>query len=281
MLRINLSAVGLACVGLVLTWYILPPSHDRVWRDDYAVLPNVAPSADGIELTGVRDWSYDDDGMPTDMSWRTVTLDPGGVARVWFVVEPFGAWDAVAHTMLAFEFADGRAYVASVEARREVGETYRAAQGAVWPSYEYLVVWTTERDMYANTVLAAGDRLHLYPLSLPDGMAEGVLRAMLSLTAGVADRPRWYNTVTANCTSELARAMNAERPGTVPLDLAWVLPGYAAGFLYDEGWMPGARDFAEIEAASDATDAVREVYRDTPAERFSQALRRAWGGAGA
>ena len=103
MLRIILSAVGLACVGLVATWYILPPSHDRLWRDDYAVLPDVRTAGDAVEIAGVRDWSYDPvDGTPTETPWRTVSLRPDALVRVWFVVEPFTGSDAVAHTMLAF-----------------------------------------------------------------------------------------------------------------------------------------------------------------------------------
>ena len=282
MLRIILSAVALACVGFVLTWYILPPSHDRQWQDDYAVLPKVRTDRDAVEIAGVRDWSYDPaTGRPIETPWRTVSLRPDALDRVWFAVEPFTGSDAVAHTMLAFEFSDGRAVVASVEARREVGETYRPALAAVWPSYEYLVVWATERDMYANTVFAAEDRLFLYPLRLSDEMARGVFGAMVALTAEVREDPRWYNTAVANCTSVLARAMNDRRPGAVPLHVSWVLPGLAPEFLYDQGWLPDDLPFDALKAAAEAMDRVREVYPDAPAAEFPTRLRAAGSAIGA
>ena len=175
--------------------------------------------------------------------------------------------------MLSFEFSDGTALVASVEARREDGETYRALQGALLPSYEYAVIWATEADMYRNTVLSANGALSLYPLELSPEAARAVLTAMLELTAEVAERPRWYNTFFANCANVLARTMNRVSPDAVRLDIAWFLPGYAPRFLHGEGYIGPGDGFETVQAQGAFEETVRAVPLEIGDRAFSRALR--------
>ncbi|MGR3514868.1 MAG: lipoprotein N-acyltransferase Lnb domain-containing protein [Paracoccaceae bacterium] len=272
--KVVLLCFGLLVVlaaGLWLNWQIATPSHDRNWQTLYARQPTVEQNGDLYEVTQVRNWTYGEAGETQE--WMTVTLDPDQLTRVYFIEEPFGDIRAIAHTMLAFEFADGSAYVASVEARREVGEGFGGLKAGILPMHEYLVYWTTERDMYGNSTFFTGDDLYLFPLDLPPEAAKAVLLGMLAETETLETTPRWYNTFFSNCTNVLARAVNSVAEAAVPWDLAWYLPGYAAEFLYDQGVIAGEGSFAEVRAASHLTPRVAPAYDITDPVAFSRAIR--------
>lgn len=269
---LGLLAGGVAVLGAV--WALSTPSHDRDWMPIYGRVAAVAPAGSAFRLGNVRNWSYAPDGTPTSEDWIDVEIDEDRLTRVWFVMEPFSDNPAIAHTMLSFEFADGSAYVASVEARREVGERYSAIRGALWPSFEYLWVWATERDAYANSTWYTDDRLHAYALDLPPEDARAVLRRVLADTARVAEAPRWYHTLLANCTNVLARTANAGGgPRRLPWDISWLLPGYADSFLVRRGYIAAPQGFAAAEAAALITPLVPEAYSETDPAAFSRRLR--------
>lgn len=259
--------------GLWLNWQLASPSHDRDWREEYGRLPLVTRDDGVYRLKNIRNWDYAADGTPRRKSWVTATIDPQTVRDVWFLMEPFGEIDAIAHTMLAFEFEDGRAYVASIEARREADETYNAPKAAVLPVFEYMFVWTTERDMLGNSAFAAGDDVYMYRLALAPAQKRAVLQAMLDETAALAAAPRWYNTLFSNCTNVLARTVNRGSPGAVPFDKAWYLPGYADAFLYREGFIAGDGGFAALRSRALVTSSIARHYDVQDPARFSQALR--------
>ncbi|TCP25418.1 uncharacterized protein DUF4105 [Rhodovulum adriaticum] len=270
--------LGMVAVALVLAapWLLLAPSHDRDWQPVYGRVAQVTPLPDGrVRLSNIRDWSYAPDGQPTAQTWIARDLDPAQLRRVWFVMEPFSKNPAIAHTMLSFEFADGAAYVASVEARREIGEPYSALRAALLPTHEYLWVWTTERDAYGNSTWFTEDALYLYALALTPAEARAILREVLADTADVAANPRWYHTLAANCTNVLARTVNKTRPDAVPLDVAWLLPGYADSFLHRLGYIAPGRDFTTAETAAHITPLIPAAYTAPDPTAFSRRLRAA------
>jgi len=280
MKRALLSIVVLilsAAAGFWINWQLAAPSHVRNWQLLYASLPRVSENSGRYTVSNIRDWSYAADGSPTP-GWTEATLDPAGLKRVWFIVEPFGEIKAIAHTMLSFEFTDGSAYVASVEARREVNEGYSGLKAGILPMHEYMFIWATERDMFANSTFYTGDDLYMYPLEISPEAARAVLVAMLEETDDLSRRPRWYNTFLSNCTNVLARAINDRTDGAVPWDLSWYLPGYAVEFLHEQGFIAPGADFSALEARSHITPHVLRVYGDGAPSGFSRRLREAWQG---
>ncbi|MBY6117366.1 DUF4105 domain-containing protein [Mameliella alba] len=259
--------------GLYLNWHLTPPSHDRDWREDYSRLPTVVRTAEGFRIENIRDWDYAEDGTVTRKDWITRGIVPESLTQAYFLVEPFGGHEAIAHTMLVFAFENGEAFVASIEARREVGEAYSAPKAAILPIFEYMFVWTTERDMYGNSEFLADDRLFLYPLSIPLTQQKAVLRAMIEETAEIQVTPRWYNTLFSNCTNVLARTVNKIAPDAVPFDKAWYLTGYADEFLYREGFLANGQSFEAAQDAALISPLIREMYGIADARTFSHAFR--------
>lgn len=258
--------------GLWLNWQLRTPTHQRDWQPLYATLVGVTKDGDRYRITNVRNWTYGRDTRPTP-GWLDVTLDPDELTNVYFLVKPFGTLEAAAHTMLAFEFADGTGYVASVEARRTVGQAYGGLKAGVFPMHEYMFVWATERDMYINNTVFNNDELYLYPLDLSPDAKRSVLIAMLNETAEIADNPRFYNTFFSNCTNVLARAVNKVSPQALPWHLSWHLPGYAAQYLHKRGVITAPSGFADLHQTAHITPIIADLYDIENPLGFSVALR--------
>ncbi len=268
----------LLIAGLYLNWQLSTPSHDRDWRADHARVPTVAVN-DGLYVLGnIRNWSYGPDGTITKQDWITRDIVASDLIQTYFVLEPFGGIEAIAHTMMAFEFANGEVFIASIEARREIGETYQPIKAAVLPVFEYMFVWTTERDMYGNSEFYAKDPLYMFALSIPLDQQQAVLKAMLDETADVQNAPRWYNTLFSNCTNVLARTVNAISPGAVPFDVSWVLPGYSDEFLYKLGVINDVGTLEDTIKQAHISPLIPAAYANTDPVEFSQALRAALDG---
>ena len=57
--RRRMPAVVIALfLGVVAWWIAIPPSHDRPWRPEVAVMPRAFIDGDRVRLTGVRNFDY-------------------------------------------------------------------------------------------------------------------------------------------------------------------------------------------------------------------------------
>lgn len=230
------------------------PSNDRGWSPAQANVPtaeNISTSTATIH--NVRDWTYDTRN-PISTDWTTATVDPNKIKRVWFIVEPFSAIKVIGHTFLSFEFEDGTTLDFSVEARREEVETYSAWKG-LFNEYELNYQWGTERDFVARRLVYLNHPLRMYPLTLSHDSSVALFRSLLEETNKLAEKPRFYNTLTANCTNVLAHIVNAHYPGTLPYDIAWNLTGLADKYLMREKL---------IETNGKPPDEMRAAYDLTP-----------------
>jgi hypothetical protein len=45
-------------LGVVAWWISIPPSHDREWRPEVAVMPRATVDGDRVRITGVRNFDY-------------------------------------------------------------------------------------------------------------------------------------------------------------------------------------------------------------------------------
>ena len=208
----------------------------RDWIPEQAHSVTTAINSDEtFTLYNVRDWIYGDKSV-VSQEWKDVTVDPKEITRMWFVLEPFSEWEAVGHTLLTFEFADGTTLSFSVEARREADEEYSALQGMT-PQYELAYQWGTERDFVTRRLLYLDHPLRRYPLNVTPEQAQAIFVALVDETALLEEHPRWYNTMLDNCTNTLAHEVNKWAPGALPYDISWNLTGYADRYLMKEGWI--------------------------------------------
>lgn len=234
----NPFLIGLVLILLIIGgWYFYfqTPSTERVWIEEQSRTSTVEINEDSVIIQNVRDWTYDTSG-PLSKEWIDMEIDPSDIKQVWFLIEPFGGWKAVGHTFLSFELENGETVSFSIEARRERGETYQAILGAVG-AYGLTYQWGTERDFITRRLVYLDHSVRMYPLTLPEGGAEALFRSLAEETNELAEKPRLYNTLTANCTSLLADMVNEHYPKTLPRHYSWNLTGYADTYLMREGFI--------------------------------------------
>ena len=196
------------------------------------------------------------------------------ISRVWLVQEPFsigpfGGFNGVAHTYFVFDFEDQPPVAISVEARRERGEAFNVLRGLL-NQFELIYIWASEQDVTVRRAIVEQRELYMYPLTISVEAERTLFLQLAEASRDLESHPRFYNTLTNNCTSELARAANRVKPGAIPPNIALVFPGYSDELLYERGVFPNDVSLDQLTRRYAISDIVRATYER---EDFSRALR--------
>jgi hypothetical protein len=101
-----------------------------------------------------------------------------------------------------------------------------------------------------------------------------VLRALLvdfvEEANAIVEQPRFYNTFTSTCTTNLIDTVNEVLPGTIPFHVARFLPGYADDLLYNLELIDAQGSFEEIKARHNITERAQQIPEG---ENFSAWIR--------
>ncbi|MBI2826569.1 MAG: DUF4105 domain-containing protein [Planctomycetia bacterium] len=268
----RVSRGGCVLLALVLAacgCRAIRPTGADVWSPDQAILSQADIQGDQITVHNIRNCEY----RTTDdytVRYYDKTFDLRQLKTVDFIMVPFPEMPSLAHTMLSFGF-DNRDYLAvSVEVRRQKGETYDPVKGLV-PHFELMYVLGDERDLIG---LRANHRLndvYLYHGKSTPDQARRLFVDVMQRVNKLHDQPEYYNTLTNNCTTNLARHINDISPNRIRYDYRVLLPGYSDRLAYELGLIDTALPFAQAREQA-RVNKVAYVYRDSPA--FSQSIRR-------
>ncbi len=273
-LKIVLTAITFIVCVFAFTLALRTPQNDRAWDTEFERTTTADFDEDRVILNNVRDFTYADSSLTVTTWVDEIQLDPKNIVRAWFVLEPFAEWGAVGHTFLTFEFMDGTAYSFSVEARRERGETYSALRG-LFREYELAYTWGTERDFITRRLLYLNHPVRMYPLSISAEQTQKLFSGLIEKTNSLAVNPRFYNTLSANCTNILAEIANDITPETIPYDISWNLPGFSDRFLFRIGMISIEESIEATRLKYDLTDNRRDVLdiANLPHAEFGKQLR--------
>lgn len=252
--------------GIVLS---RQPSNARNWAVDQARLPEIAFTDSLVRIGNLRDFQYRGADSFT-ARYTTRTYDLRQLESVWFVLAPFSkAWRGPAHSFVSFGFRDSTFLAISIEARREVGESYGILSG-LGRNFELIYVMGEERDLIGKRAAFGGFDVYLYPIKTTPDRARAVLLDMLTRASRLSLRPEFYNTFANNCTSNLVASVNRVAPGRIPLGLKLVFPGYADDVGRALGLIDSTRPLEESRARYRINEAARR-YLDRP--DFSRRIR--------
>jgi hypothetical protein len=232
---------------LGLMWSFLTPSHDRRWAVDQSVLPFVEFDGDSAHVHGVRNfhWTSATEFTP---GWEDRRYDLRQVATAWYVLVPFSRrWRGPAHAFVTFGFDDGRYLAISIEARREVGETYGVIKGLL-RRFELIYVLGEERDLIGRRAVYDGSDVYLYPIRASRDAIRTVFRGMLDRADRIHATPEFYHSITNNCTLNLVRHVNQLVPDRIPWSWQTVLPGYSDEVIQRLGLIDSTGSMAEVRA---------------------------------
>jgi Domain of unknown function (DUF4105) len=261
------SLAGYALFAAVVVWWIaIPPSHDRPWRPEVAVMPRAQIDGDTVRFTGVRDFKYRS-RHDFDAKWIEREVQISHLTGVDFYVA-YWTKGPVGHTFLSFVFDNAPPVGISIETRPEVGEGFDPL-AANFKQFELIYVVGEERDLVGSRVIHRPEHVFLYRLNAPPEDAQRLFKVYLKRINELADRPEWYHLLSNSCTINIIRYLRAiGRPRG--FDIRHYLNGWIDGYLYDSGRLTTDLPFEEMRAKSMIDDEVRAAI-DAP--DFSQAIR--------
>ncbi len=117
----------LVFAGLLLWWLSIPPSHDRDWQPDVAVLPSATIAGDHVTIRNIRNIDYHSETDYT-VQYYDKTFQLSQLRTVDLFLSYWGS-PLIAHTMMSFGFAGDQYVAISIETRKEKGEDYSALKG--------------------------------------------------------------------------------------------------------------------------------------------------------
>lgn len=245
------------------------------FRLGFERVPRVVVDGPLYTVEDLRDASYDDEGTMTPR-WATETFDERELVNVWFHISYFSeSFRAMAHTALGFEFADGRAIVASVEIRPRPGQSFNPVAG-MKKTFPVCYHWATEADYLCG---ALSRRVREGNESLPMHMLESVLtlsaaqelfRSCVLRTQELYDEPEWYHTLNNSCTTNVFDVAQAALPGVVKSTPRKLMPGYLPSYLLKNNMV---RAFGSVDETLAATRIDEVAVSIGFATDFSSQLR--------
>ncbi len=215
--------LALSLAVLVAWWQTIVPSNDRPWAADVDRVSYGQAQGDMVTLHNVRDfvWRTETD---FDERWQTYQYDLGQLRSVDMFLS-YWMGPAIAHTLVSFGFEDGRHVVFSVEIRKEKNEQFSAI-GGFFKQFEMTLIAAQESDIIRTRSNARGEDVYLYSVNMPKPAMKALFMSYVQQGNVLREHPRFYNTLTANCTTIVYDMVTRIVNG-----LAWDWRILASGYL--------------------------------------------------
>jgi hypothetical protein len=267
------KAALLALVVILMSWALLSvlirPSLNKDWTKDQAILSHTVFNADGtISISNIRNIDYQSTSTYVT-NYYDGNFNPDDIVRAWFMVEPFGSLNA-AHTLVSFEFKDGRYLSISSEIRKEKGESFSPLKGLL-RQYEMVYVVADERDVIRLRTNYRKDQVRLYPIRGNNEKVKEIFIDMLKRANKLAEDPEMYNTLTNNCTTNIISHVREFSDKPIPWwDFRYLFPATIDTLAYDKGLIDTNLPLVDARAYYLITEKA-QAYDDDP--DFSRKIR--------
>ncbi len=260
-------AIVLGASAVVAGWWLtLKPSNDRAWQPDVSQTGWAEINGDEVTIHNVRNCDYRTD---TDFTphWETRTVRLSQITGMDVAINYWGSpW--ISHPIVSFQFADGLPLCFSIETRKTIGQKYSALDG-LYRQYTLIYVVADERDVIRLRTNYRREDVYLYrTLASPAQARERFLEYIKAMTM-LHEHPRWYNEVTANCTTSIRTQRSVSE--RAPWDWRMLINGKADELLYERHAIAtGGLPFSELKERS-LIDARARVADNDP--NFSRLIR--------
>jgi hypothetical protein len=266
--RAAIPAFAVAFALVVVVWGNATPRNDRDWQPEVAVLPYADIKGDLVTVHNIRNFDY---RTETDFTpaYYDKTFDLRRLDRV-DLIAVYWMGPAIAHLFVSFGFGDDHLAI-SIEARKDRTREYATLPG-FFRQYELVYVVADERDVIrvrTNYRKSPPEDVYLFRLIAPIGNGRRVFLDYMRDVNRLHDHPRFYNTLTTNCTTMILTHA-AVNPGHIPLSWKILLSGYAPEYVYDQGRLDRSLPFEELKRRSHINAAAQAADQ---APDFSQRIR--------
>ena len=252
--RIRWRAVLIYAVAyaIFLGWSIsISASNDKNWAADVVHGITGTINGDRLSVRNLRNFGWRTEADFTQR-WEQRTYDLSKLRSLdLFLVYWMGP--SIAHTIMSFGFEDGRYLDFSIELRRTQDDQYSAIAG-FFKTHELVYIGADERDLMTLRK-ARHEQIQLYRLKTPPERARALLVEYIKEANDLAAQPRFYNTLTTNCTTTIFDMMHAVT-SSIPFDWRIILTGHLPSYLYDHGAVDTRIPLEELIRRADVTSRV-------------------------
>ena len=231
------------------------PLIDDNWPEPLSVLSISEFNENKITIKNIRNFRYGKDETEIYPAYYDKTYNLDKLKKVWYVFEPF---DNVAHSFLSFEFEDNIFLTISIEARTNKSQIYNSWVG-LFRSYPLIYVVSDERDAILMRTNIRKNEIILYPMTLSQKQGIDLLVGMLEEANNLRENPKWYNTVTANCTSLVFDHFNTVLFKPIPYSWKLLLTGYSDDLAFDNNLIDTSLNLEEAMIKYNITDKSRQI----------------------
>lgn len=268
-----LTAFVALWVPIALWFAWLPPKQDRDWKPEVSQVLQFTQSESNpnlITLHNVRNFDWvrakgsreliqptqpyyykaveeeEDPEVVAQERWSERTVDLSKLSGV-DIINSYWMGEQIGHTLLSFRFEDERPLSFSIEIRKQQQESFSAVGGFV-KQFELAVVASEERDIVYTRSNVRGEQVYMLPIKgLTQQQVQQLFMAYLQRAKGLQQQPKWYNTLTKNCTTVIFDMARKIDPQAFPWDYRILMSGYVPNYLYDEGLLPEQLNGARID----------------------------------
>ncbi len=259
--------------ALSLGWYFsIPAKQDRDWSPDVANIFSYEKQGDQVTIHNVRnfDWKSVDD---FEERWETRHYDLNKITGI-NIITSYWMGPQIAHTLVSFDFADQKPLVFSIEIRKEKNESFSAV-GGFFRQFELSLIAADEKDIVYTRSNIRGEDVYFFPIHMPQAAMKALFLEYLKTSDQLNAQPKWYNTVTSNCTTLIFDMAQAIESNTLPSDYRLLVSGYIPNYLYDLGVLDSRWDIQQWYQHAHINPRTQDFLQqpDQSSEHFSALIR--------
>ncbi|MFT5302096.1 MAG: hypothetical protein ACI814_002910 [Mariniblastus sp.] len=267
-LLLGLSLMGCQKVKLTGLHDRLVPSNERDWSPEVATVPRAEVNGPQFTLRNIRNCKYaSSEDFVVNYYDRQILIDQ--IRAVDFIVVPFNGVPKLAHTMMSFGLDDGSYLAVSVEVRKERGEKFNAVKG-FGNKFELIYVLSDERDVIRLRTRFRKSDVYVYPTVATPEQAQTLFADVITRVNKLAVEPEFYNSISNNCTTNIAGHVNQLSPDKITYGWKVLLPGLSAEYAYELGLLDNRVPFEDLKSTA-LINELAETNFDDPL--FSQKIR--------
>jgi hypothetical protein len=267
--RLRLKAIlSFAVVfALMLFWWTsIRPEANAAWAPDVARQVTGIIAGNSLTLTDVREFEWRSNSDFTER-WTTRNFDVSKVKTVDLFMS-YWAGPKIAHVIFSFGFEGGEHLAWSIEVRHKASGGF-SPLADLFKNDPLVIVAADERDVVGVRSNVRGEDVQIYRLRASPEQARKLLLEYVAEANALAQAPQFYNSITTNCTTTVAKLMRVAGD-KVPFDWRLIVNGYLPDYAYDREAIDTSMPLARLREIAKIDERARA---DGLSPDFSEAIR--------